>query len=165
MKQLLMSLIAGVNKFGNTAKPAARRRTTQLQVEKLEERAVPTANLTNTMVPFGNGTLYVNTQKGTAITGYFYDNNTHQDIQVTGSLMPGAKGVDQVQFQGSYGSPVTGEESVSFKGTFNEATRNMTGALTEVFSRLGGFSHGHHYTGYVETLSSNVSGFDQGQLQ
>jgi len=136
--------------------------TTRLQVEQLEQRLVPTVDLSNMEIGFGfgKGTLFVQgeqTQGGqTTFWGGFEDPNGAW-IPIKGQLQQMGSW-DQMTFKGSAQQGAFGE-SVNFNGWVNEAILKqllggtwVEGTLSETFTW-----HGH--TGGPET--TDVSGYAQ----
>jgi hypothetical protein len=120
------------------APPAARpARTTQLRVEALEARTVPTVmNLTNYLFPLPGAVLHVTSEN--VATGVFHgtfdDVNTGININVTGKLTPIVGPWDSMRFQGT-GAKGCDIEHVWFGGVLHEAAFPlMEGKLTEQYT-------------------------------
>jgi hypothetical protein len=118
-------------------------RTTQLRVEQLEERAVPTVNL----LPYrfalpGAGTFHATSENFVtgAFQGVFTDAKTGIDVAVTGKLTHLFGNWDTMTFQGN-GQKWLEFEHVKFNGYLNEGQAldniyppKMEGYLTETVS-------------------------------
>jgi len=142
MKLSLSNLLSKLTSRGSVRTSRCRTQTPRLQVEQLDQRLVPTVNLANKLIGFGNvGTLYVYSETingGSAtFSGGFEDDYGHW-IPVTGHLkQQGAW--DQMTFKGGISNFIT-SESVNFSGWVNEPSINQmtwaSGTLTEDFSWL-----------------------------
>jgi hypothetical protein len=132
----LLRRLRGRSLARGSAHPA---KTTRLEVERLQDRIVPTIiNLVplNFTMP-GAGTLHVSTELPTgAFWGTFHDVNSNWDIPVVGQLTSLGPRTDNIVFHGAAAKPQLGErETVSFVGEVVDyrpaAPELMTGTLTE----------------------------------
>jgi len=133
MKRSLRNLFRALTGRGadrTSRRPAA---TTQPQVEALEERAVPTMNLTNYNFMLPGAVLHVASQTGGTFSGTFWDRTSGISVPVTGQLSPIGLPVDAMSFAGT-GQNGWEFEHVSFGGMLVESQSPlMTGQLTEWF--------------------------------
>jgi hypothetical protein len=154
----LYQFFAGRGTARTRSRPA---RTTHLKVEQLEQRLVPTVNLSNMEIGFGfgKGTLFVQgeqIQGGQAtFWGGFEDPNGHW-IPIKGQLQQMGSW-DQMTFQGKAWQWGVGE-SVNFNGWVNEANLKpwlggtwVEGTLSETYTWMWGRNQ--------ETTTSSVSGY------
>jgi hypothetical protein len=145
MKLSLSNLVGKLTGRGSARTSRRRTQTSRLHVEQLDQRLVPTVNLANKLIGFGNvGTLFVysETINGSSanFSGGFEDGSGHW-IPVTGHLQQQGAW-DQMTFHGGISNFVT-SESVKFNGWVNEPSLNKVlggtvaeGTLTEDFSWL-----------------------------
>jgi hypothetical protein len=123
------------NGKARTSAPAPRR--TQLQVETLENRLVPTAYIQNLQFPLYDamhnqmGTLGITQQTGNTFAGTLHDNGWNINIPISGQLVPYNNGWDGMTFNGGSGNGFV-TENVSFNGLVYEgAPHVMEGYLNE----------------------------------
>lgn len=160
LRNLFRSLTDGAND-----RASRRPRTTRLQVEHLERRLVPTANLSNLSFPISNsqgtllGTLAITSEtfgaRHTAqFSGTFYEDigNHAISIPISGTLEQARitfkqggttyLGWDSISFQGS--TPLSNTNpgyggSVSFKGTVSDSgPETLSGTLVQNFAESFG---------------------------
>jgi hypothetical protein len=106
-------------------------RTTRLEVESLEDRAVPTMNLTGYSFSMPAASLYVSQEIGTQFWGSFFDAKSGIAIPVTGQLNPIGNQLDAMSFHGS-GMKGLESEQVVFNGKLHEGPAPlMFGQVTE----------------------------------
>ena len=136
----LFTSLCGKGAVRNSARPAQKIR---LQVEALEERAVPTANLVNCNIPiYKSEVLHVATEN--LSTGAFA--GTFAGMAVTGKLTSLNNGWDSMTFQGSGPLKNYGGESVAFSGKIVEACFYVEGTLTQTYWTDDGAFHFHKWS-------------------
>ena len=141
MKLSLRNLFRGLN--GSAAAQTSPRppvKKTRLQVERLEERDVPTTNVLWYNFPIYNaahvqtGNLFISTETSSGgITGTFSDFSQGINFNVTGQLKYLGGGWDTMDFSGSGGN-VLNYEWVDFNGYVTENSPPwMEGTLTQTY--------------------------------
>jgi hypothetical protein len=135
MKRSLRNLFRALTGQGATRtsrRPAA---TARPQVEALEERAVPTMNLTNYNFALPGAVLHVTSQTGGTFSGTFVDGMSGITVPVTGQLTPlGPPLLDAMSF-GGMGQNASELEWVAFGGQLLESQPPlMTGQLNEQYA-------------------------------
>jgi hypothetical protein len=110
-------------------------RTTRLEVEALEERAVPTMNLKGYVFPMPGATLSVSNEIGNTFWGTFADATSGINVPVTGQLAPlGPPQLDAMHFGGMAQKGLETEQVV-FNGQLHEGPSPlMMGQLTEHYA-------------------------------
>ena len=162
MKLSLRNLFRNLTGRGTARKRSRPTLTTRLQVEQLEQRLVPTVDLSNMEISFGfgKGTLFVQgeqIQGGQAtFWGGFEDPNGHW-IPIKGQLQQMGSW-DQMTFKGSAWQWGVGE-SVNFNGWVNEANLKpwlggtwVEGTLSETITMIDGMR-------IQKTTTADVSGY------
>jgi hypothetical protein len=141
MKLFSRNLFKGAN--GRAAARTSPRPSlkTRLQVERLEGREVPTANIAFYNFPIYNaahvktGDLYVSNENLSTgqFSGTFEDFSRGLNIAVTGQLKYVGSGWDTMTFQGS-GGTFFNHESVNFNGWVTENSLHwMEGTLSQTY--------------------------------
>ena len=163
MKLSLRNLFQGLN--GGAAaqtspRPSAKK--TRLQVERLEEREVPTANIFGYNFPIYNaahvqtGDLYIATEINGTITGTFWDFSQGINFGVKGQLKYIGSGWDTMQFSGSGGN-VLNYEWVNFNGYVTENPLHwMEGTLSQTYQDWGGSPWGGWQTWSTSTFEYSL---------
>jgi hypothetical protein len=122
---------------GRAAAPPSRRpdQTTRLEVEALEERAVPTISLKGYLFPMPNATLTVSNQIGSTFWGTFHDATSGFNVPVSGQLAPlGPPKLDAIHFGGAVSVGFEAEQVV-FNGELYEGPPPlMMGQLAEHYT-------------------------------
>jgi hypothetical protein len=180
MKLSLLRAFRSLGKRRQTRTNLGLARKTRLGVERLEERAVPTANINNLTFPIYNGLhqtglLHI-TQENfvnrtvsdvlmhyATFSGVLTDYAFGMNVPVAGQLTPLGKW-DRISFSGSASNGLK-SESVLFKGWASEPNvfpkTELTGSLTQnyhelFFSRLGLYGKDWSTTTYVDSFGSPV---------
>ena len=146
MKELLLSAFGTLGKRRQTRSNFGLAGKTQLGVERLEERAVPTANINNLAFPIYDGAmhqiglLYITQENfnNHTFAGVLTDYAFGMNVGVTGQLTPlGAW--DRISFSGSASNGFQ-SESVSFNGYVSEPNvlpkTELTGTLNQSYHEL-----------------------------
>jgi hypothetical protein len=165
MKLSLRNLFRNLTGRGTARKRSRPTLTTRLQVEQLEQRLVPTVDLSNMEISFGfgKGTLFVQgeqTQGGqTTFWGGFEDPNGAW-IPIKGQLQQMGSW-DQMTFWGSaWQHLVKHGESVNFNGWVNEANLKPSLGGTWVWGTLSEtINLAQHLPTPDPTTIADVSGY------
>jgi hypothetical protein len=166
MKLSLWNLFG--RRAGRSARNVSRRaRTVRLQVESLEERAVPTANLANVDFPIFMGTvpggpvgmLHIKSENLSTgqFNGVFQDFTRNYLVPINGQVKQISAVSDSMTFQGTatriYTDGIFTSDSIYFNGQVSEAndlTHVMVGKVQQEFFGLGGW--------FTETTLETVDG-------
>jgi hypothetical protein len=141
MNQLLKNLWRSLTGRGRLLRSGSPARTARPQVEQLEERAVPTANIANHYFPGPGWTLYVTqetfVQGGATFVGVFADTTPGPyhgvNVPVSGAIYNGNYGWDYFQLSGTGTTEATYDgiplwehkETINFSGYLNQPGTQM----------------------------------------
>jgi hypothetical protein len=163
MKLSLRNLFQGLD--GSAAaqtspRPAVKK--TRLEVERLEERDVPTANILWYNFPIYNGAqvqtgdLFISTETAGTFTGTFWDFSQGINFGVSGHLKYLGAGWDTMNFSGS-GGTFLNYEWVNFNGFVTENSPHwMEGTLSQTHQQWGGGPLGGWQTWSTSTFETSL---------
>jgi hypothetical protein len=171
MKVPLLSAFRSLGERLQTRRNSGLAGKTRLGVERLEERAVPTANINNLVFPIYDATMHQTgllhiTQENfntKTFAGVLTDYAFGMSVGVTGQLTP-LGSWDRISFSGSASNGFQ-SESVSFKGYVSEPhvlpQTELSGSLTQsyhelVFSRFSLYWKNWSTTTYEVSFGSPV---------